>query len=397
MTSVRGEAVHLINLDYSAHMPQGYWHKKYDELRAEAPWYRNEFRNGFWMVVNYEGILQVLQNPEVFSSSVVVPVDPNPDYRWIPEMLDGEEHRQWRQQLAPLFSPRAVAKLEDKVRAWARELVGRIADKGRCDFVSEFAQVYPTTIFLELMGLPTDKLDTFMHWEHQIMRSPKTEEGHKERMRGMRSVTEYFKKVIAEKRKNPGEDIISAALQFTVDGKPVSEDDMLAFCLLMFMAGLDTVTATLGWTFLHLARNPQDRKRIVADKSLIPTAVEEFLRAYAIVNPSRKATRDIEVQGCPIKKGDMVFVPLNAANRDDAAFEDAQTVKIDRHPNNHIGFGAGPHRCLGSHLARRELKIALEEWHERIPDYRLADDCPELVEAGGQIALTTPMILTWDV
>lgn len=397
MTSVRGEAVHLINLDYSAHMPQGYWHKKYDELRAEAPWYRNEFRNGFWMVVNYEGILQVLQNPEVFSSSVVVPVDPNPDYRWIPEMLDGEEHRQWRQQLAPLFSPRAVAKLEDKVRAWARELVGRIADKGRCDFVSEFAQVYPTTIFLELMGLPTDKLDTFMHWEHQIMRSPKTEEGHKERMRGMRSVTEYFKEVIAEKRKNPGEDIISAALQFTVDGKPVSEDDMLAFCLLMFMAGLDTVTATLGWTFLHLARNPQDRKRIVADKSLIPTAVEEFLRAYAIVNPSRKATRDIEVQGCPIKKGDMVFVPLNAANRDDAAFEDAQTVKIDRHPNNHIGFGAGPHRCLGSHLARRELKIALEEWHERIPDYRLADDCPELVEAGGQIALTTPMILTWDV
>ena len=397
MTSVRGEAVHLINLDYSAHMPQGYWHKKYDELRAEAPWYRNEFRNGFWMVVNYEGILQVLQNPEVFSSSVVVPVDPNPDYRWIPEMLDGEEHRQWRQQLAPLFSPRAVAKLEDKVRAWARELVGRIADKGRCDFVSEFAQVYPTTIFLELMGLPTDKLDTFMHWEHQIMRSPKTEEGHKERMRGMRSVTEYFKKVIAEKRKNPGEDIISAALQFTVDGKPVSEDDMLAFCLLMFMAGLDTVTATLGWTFLHLARNLQDRKRIVADKSLIPTAVEEFLRAYAIVNPSRKATRDIEVQGCPIKKGDMVFVPLNAANRDDAAFEDAQTVKIDRHPNNHIGFGAGPHRCLGSHLARRELKIALEEWHERIPDYRLADDCPELVEAGGQIALTTPMILTWDV
>ncbi|MFC5745841.1 cytochrome P450 [Actinomadura rugatobispora] len=388
----------VVNLDYSAHRPQGEWIRTFDELRAEAPWYRNDFGPGFWMMLNHEGILEILQNPEDFSSSSVVAMDPDPAYRWIPEMLDGEEHREWRRQLAPAFSPRAIVRLEDRVRSWAREVIDRIAEQGSCDFMAEFAQIYPTTIFLDLMGLPAAELDTFMEWEHQILRSPKTEEGRVLRMRAMRAVTGYFAEVVARKRREPGDDLISAALRFRIGGKPVGEEDLLAFCLLMFMAGLDTVTATLGWSFLHLARNPEDRERIVADPELIPGAIEEFVRAYAIVLPGRKATRDTEVQGCPIKEGDMVLLPLNAATRDDGAFDDARTVRIDRSPNNHIGFGAGPHRCLGSHLARRELRIAFEEWHARIPSYRLADEgSRELLESGGQLTLTTPLHLTWDV
>ncbi|MDT5322511.1 MAG: hypothetical protein QOD88_5033, partial [Mycobacterium sp.] len=168
-----------------------------------------------------------------------------------------------------------------------------------------------------------------------------------------------------------------------------------SFCLLMFMAGLDTVSVTLGWMFLHLARNDHDRSAIVADPTAIPTAVEEFVRAYAIVIPARKVMADIEIQGCPMKAGDMVNIPLNAATRDESAFSDATTVDISRKPNNHIGFGAGPHRCLGSHLARQELRIALEEWHTRIPNYRLAPDA-QMLESGSQLGLES-LPLVWDL
>ena len=147
--------------------------------------------------------------------------------------------------------------------------------------------------------------------------------------------------------------------------------------------------------FLHLARNDDDRQRIVNEPAIIPTAVEEFVRAYAIVIPARKVMQDIDVQGCPMKAGDMVNIPLAAATRDEAAFTDATSVYITRKPNNHIGFGAGPHRCLGSHLARQELRIALAEWHKRIPDYRVAPDA-QMLESGSQLGLES-LPLVWDI
>ena len=202
-----------------------------------------------------------------------------------------------------------------------------------------------------------------------------------------------FAAIVAERREQPQDDIISKAIEYQIDGKPVSDADLLSFCLLMFMAGLDTVTMTLGWSFLHLARNPEDRIRIAEQPESIPRAVEEFLRAYAIVIPARKVTADVEVQGCPLKAGDMVSLPLVAATRDDNAFANATIIDIERSPNNHIAFGAGPHRCLGAHLARRELKIAMEEWHKRIPSYALAPGA-ELVEYGGQIGLES-LPLVW--
>jgi cytochrome P450 len=203
-----------------------------------------------------------------------------------------------------------------------------------------------------------------------------------------------FAEIVAERREEPRDDIVSKALKYEIDGKPVSDADLLSFCLLMFMAGLDTVSVTLGWSFLHLARNDNDRERIVADPGLITSAVEEFLRAYAIVVPARKVMKDVEIQGCPMKAGDMVNIPLIAATRDEAAFPDAKRVDITRKPNRHIAFGAGPHRCLGSHLARRELHIALEEWHKRISDYRVADGA-QLQETGGQIGLHS-LPLVWS-
>lgn len=395
-TSEQEATVPAVNFDYTSTEPEGTWFAKYDELRAQFPWYRNEFGPGFWTVCNYRGILEIMQNPEVFSNSVVTALDPNPPVKWIPEMLDGDEHKQWRRQLGPLFSPGAVERLEASVRQRAIDIIEGIKDRGSCDFMADFATRFPTTIFLEMMGLPVEELDHFLEWEHDILHAGGSdEEKLQKQMAAMLAVMGRFATVIAERREAPRDDIVSKALTYEIDGKPVTDEDLLSFCLLMFMAGLDTVSVTLGWMFLHLARNDGDRARIVADPTIIPTAVEEFVRAYAIVIPARKVMSDIDIQGCPMKAGDMVNIPLNAATRDDAAFPDAATVDITRKPNNHIGFGAGPHRCLGSHLARQELRIAMEEWHARIPDYRVAPDA-QMLESGGQLGLES-LPLIWGI
>ncbi|BBX17206.1 cytochrome P450 [Mycolicibacterium duvalii] len=397
----------VVTFDYTTTEPEGTWFARYDALRAQFPWYRNEFGPGFWTVCNYQGILEIMQNPQVFSNSVVTALDPEPAIKWIPEMLDGDEHKQWRRQLGPLFSPGAVERMESTVRQRAIDIIDGIiarahasaatgTGQGSCDFMADFALRFPTTIFLEMMGLPVEELDEFLAWEHDILHAGGSdEEKLQKQMAAMFAVMGRFSTVIAERREEPRDDIVSKALTYEIDGNPVTDQDMLSFCLLMFMAGLDTVSVTLGWIFLHLARNDADRERIVAEPAAIPTAVEEFVRAYAIVIPARKVMEDIEIQGCPMKAGDMVNIPLAAATRDDAAFPDATTVDIARKPNNHIGFGAGPHRCLGSHLARQELRIAMEEWHARIPNYRLAPDA-QMLESGGQLGLEN-LPLVWDI
>ena len=388
------QASTTMNYDYTAAQPAGTHFAKYDALRSQSPWYRNDFGPGFWEVVNYEGILQVLQDPQTFSSSVVTAMDPDPQYKWIPEMLDGDEHRQWRRQLGPLFAPGAMERLDDTVRRRAIECVEAVAAKGSCDFIADFAAQFPTTIFLEMMGLPADELEQFMQWENAIMHSPPDAAGRDDAANAMGAVMGRFATVIAERRDDPRDDIVSKAVQYEIDGNPVSDADLLSFCLLMFMAGLDTVTATLGWIFWHLADHPGDRQRLVDAPETIPTAVEEYLRVFAIVTSARRVTVDTTVQGCPMKAGDMVNLPLHAATRDDAAFANATAVDIARSPNNHIAFGAGPHRCLGSHLARRELRIAMEEWHRRIPHYRLDADVA-LYETGGQVGLQS-LPLRWE-
>lgn len=385
------------NFNHYAEMDFGEKLARYDGLRDEAPIVRNEFANGHYIVTRYEDIIKAYQNAKVFSNTAVTVFNPNPTFRWIPQMLDGDEHKQWRKQLNPLFSPKHVERLEDKVRERAVTLIKEIAAKGRCDFMQDFALQYPSFIFLDLMGMPFEDLDKFLHWEDEILHvSGDAEETARRRGVATVELTEYFRVLIDERRKEPQDDLISKAIDFEIDGKPATQEDLESFCILMFMAGLDTVTATLGTTFLHLSTHQEDRQAIVDDPDLIPSAIEEMLRAFAIVIPSRKVLEDVEIAGCPVKAGEMVCLPLNLATRDEAAFDDAKEVQLDRSPNNHIAFGAGPHRCLGSHLARRELRIAMEEWHRYIPDYRLAADSHP-TESGGQLGPNGNIFLEWDV
>jgi cytochrome P450 len=219
--------------------------------------------------------------------SITPALDPNPSYKWIPEMLDAPEHGWWRRALGPLFAPGAVAKLEDKVRSRAVELIDGFIDRGSCDFMADFAQRFPTSIFLELLGLPVEELPMFLRWEDQILHgaAPDGEAPGSARLGAMREVMQYFTGFIAQRRQEPKDDIISKSLTFSINGAPPSDEDLLSFLLLLFMAGLDTVTMTLGYPFWHLSTHPADRRRLATETSLTPMAIEEFLRAFAIVNP----------------------------------------------------------------------------------------------------------------
>jgi cytochrome P450 len=371
--------------------------QRLDELRGRSrPYFWTETAQGYYVFLDHEVIVSGLQKPDVFSSSVIVPEDPDPAYKWIPIMLDPPEHGKWRHLLASWFSPRTVERMADEQRAFAGELIDAIAARGSCDYVADFAHLFPTTIFLRILGAPTDMLPTFMEWEATILR--RTEDAAPDAaMAAMVEVMQYFGGLIDERRAAgaDGDDIISAAIGWEIDGEPVQDQDLLSCLLLLFMAGLDTVAAQLSYGMYHLAAHPTDRERLVGDPALVPSVVEEVLRTFPIVQTARRVTVDTDFHGCPVRAGDMVVFPLGSANRDDEAFPDATEFVVDRGPTRHIAFGAGPHRCLGSHLARQEMAIALEEWHRRIPSYRLAPDQPVLEHGGGVYGLDN-LPLVWD-
>jgi cytochrome P450 len=347
----------------------------------------------FWAVTAMEPIREALQHPEIFSSTAVLPDTPDPAYLWIPEMLDAPKHNKWRKLLGPLFSPGAVAALEPKIRERFAVIIDEIAPLGKCDFVKDVALRFPNQIFMDIMGMPITDADKFQEWETAILHEGSS--ASENAMQAMGEVHAYFTDVIAQRRGEPQDDIISKTLSWQIDGEPISNDDLMAFCLLMFMAGLDTVATQLTYSFLHLATHEDDLRRINEDSTLIGPAMEEFLRYYAFVTPGRKVMQDTCLAGVDIKAGEMVFLPIVAANRDENEFPNAEEVVIDRPENRHNAFGAGPHRCLGAHLARLEMNVAMEEWHKRVPNYRV-DPSVAIREHGGQIGLSN-LPLVWDV
>jgi cytochrome P450 len=370
------------------------WHfDNFDRLRGEGRFHLGDAEGTpFWLVTHMRDIRAALQDPDLFSSSAVVPTEPNPAYAWIPEMLDPPIHTRWRQLLGPMFSPGAVAKLEPKVKQRFGEILDEVAEKGECDYVADVALRFPNTIFMEMMGLPVEDAAQCQAWETEILYHGAA--GNEAfRLQAMNEVVAYFAQLVADRRKAPQEDLVSAALRFRIDDKPVSDDDLLAMCLLLFMAGLDTVAQQLSYSMLHLATHDEDRARLVADPSLFPSAIEEFLRYYAFVATGRKVTRDEDFHGCPVHAGEMIYLPLVSANRDPEEFANAGEIRIDRPGNRHIAFGAGPHRCLGSHLARQELRIGLTDWLARIPDFRLPPGA-KIIEHGGQVGLDS-LPLCW--
>jgi len=372
--------------------------QQFDDDKLPPVFYTDD-ASGYYVFTEHEAIADGYHRTDLFSSSSIEPIDPDPAYRWIPEMLDPPEHTKWRRLLGPLFTPARAAAMKDDVRALAVNLIDELADADHCDFVTDYAKKFPTTIFLRIMGLPQSELDKFLRWEFVILHgNEETDPTREKAMIAMGEVAQYFSEAIADARKNTnaGEiDVISQAVRWEIDGAPIPDTDVLSLCMLMLLAGMDTVAAQLSYMFYTLATQPELRQKIVDDPSIIPAAVEEFLRAHPIVQPGRKVLHDEEFQGCSLKKGNMVLFPLAAAGRDPQQYDRPSEVDFDRGPFRHISFGVGPHRCLGSHLARVELTVALEEWHRRIPHYRLGEGEPIVEHRSGVYGLNN-LPLTWS-
>ncbi len=377
--------------------PAGWHFDNFDAKREQAPVHKGDAGgHEYFLVTRMADVRKAYQDTATFSNSAVAATDPDPVYRWIPEMLDGQVHRAWRQMLTPLWAPAAIDKMKPRIRERFAKVLDEVAARGTCDIVHDVALLFPNVIFMDLMGLPLEDAEQFQAWEVAILHGDRTASDVPQRqMEAMIAVMGYFGQLIARRREEPSDDLLSYVVAQQIDGQPIPDQELLEFCLLMFMAGLDTVAAQLAYNFWHLATHPDDRRRLVADPTMWPAANEELLRFYSFVTPSRKVVQDTEIAGCPIKAGHMVHLPLVSANRDPREFADADRVVIDRQANRHIAFGAGPHRCLGAHLAREELLVAMTMWHERIPDYRLDPDV-EVVEHGGQIGIER-LQLVWDV
>jgi cytochrome P450 len=378
---------------------QGY--VELDTLREAGP--AHTLPGGDIIFTKYEEVLAVAQNSDVFYSKAYDPITgEEAAFVLVPQAIDGPQHIKWRRLLASYFAPGAITKLDDSIRDRVNEIIdGFIAD-GECDFIKQFSLRFPTSIFLRhIIGLPVEELDQFIAWESNILHPKDVDpmQAYQKSVNAQTEVTNYLAKIIADRRALPVEeranDLISRGMDWKIDGEPISDEDMLSFYLLLFEAGLDTVTAELGYGFHHLATHAADRDRLVNDPAIIPSAVEELLRVYSMVNISRTAMADTEVEGCPVKQGQRFVLSLPSSNRDEDHFPNATTVDFDRQDISHLAFGAGPHRCLGSHLARHELAIAYEEWHKRIPVYVL-DEAKAYDESRSSMMGLNSLPLKWD-
>jgi len=368
-------------------------------VREQAPFVWNTVPQGFWMLSRYEQVRDALQRPDLFSNEILSPLgDPDAKTRLLPQHLNGDEHRMYRHVLNPWFSPGRVQQVEPLARARCRALLDDLAPKGRCDLAVDFAMVFPTEIFLGLLGLPVEDGRRLLPWVEAMFRGFFGGDPE-ETAAVVKEIEAYYEAAITERETAPRDvttDFITHLMAAEVDDRPLARRDIVTLCLTLMLAGLDTTRSALGYIFHHLALHPEDRARLRAEPETFPQAVEEFLRLYGlIIQDGRVVVRDVDFHGCPMRQGDIVWLGLATADRDPRQFERPDEFVFDRQPNRHLAFGAGAHRCLGAHLARLELAMVLEEWLLRIPDFWL--DAPsELTERGGQLMLLS-VPLAWDV
>jgi cytochrome P450 len=348
-------------------------HRAYAELLSQGD--VAEPSPGAIIAVSRAAVDQVLKNHELYSSALHRRLGRDESQvsaaPLIPLNLDPPEHVKYRRLLDPLFAPKQIDGLEERIANRANRYIDAFIDRGECEFYGQFAVPFPSSIFVELMGLPSEDIDLLLTFKEGFIRQSGRPDGGQG---GPASVWDehvaYFTTALDERDQNPTDDLLTQFLQMEVDGNRLSRGEILNICRLFLMAGLDTVTDQLSTSFRDLAVDPALQRQIVDDPSVIPAAVEELLRWETVV-PSmvRIATRETELFGRPVKAGQPVVFGLGSANLDPEEYDDPLAIRFDRGVNRHLAFGGGVHRCLGSHLARRELRIAMREWHRRIPRY----------------------------
>lgn len=378
-------------------------HARAADLVATAPpifW--TPFNGGHWMLLSHVDIVEALRDYETFSSEHFAPEAFNSIMAALPEeeripapvpiCIDPPLHSKLRQPLFSVFSPKAVAAMEGKIRALAERLIDSIVEKGRCEFQHDVADVYPVEIFLAMFGLPIEKEREYRELAKKQLTSITPDLA--ENMLMMRSIAAVMRETIVARRDDRRDDIISLLWSLEIEGEPMRLDLMLSYCVILFIAGLDTVVNALGFGVRHLATDPRLQRELRANPELIPKASEELLRRYSFVAPIRILKRDTEVSGVRLKAGERAMLFLPGASLDASVHSDPLTFDLQRDKASHLAFGFGAHFCLGAHLARLELRIMYETILKKLPEFRL-DPHQAPTFHGSIIAGPTSIHLAW--
>ncbi|MBU3993337.1 MAG: cytochrome P450 [Alphaproteobacteria bacterium] len=347
---------------------------------------------GTWLVTHYDDIERVYSDNDAFSNKGQAEFQAyvGETFRSIPLAIDPPEHSKYRLYLMPHFSPSRLNKMQDGIRQIAAEMIESFADKGEVDIAWDFGRIYPVRIFMDLMGFPKDMFDQFLDWEWDILHSNDPEKIQA----SMRGILAYLRGFIREKEANPDEHLVSAIVHGKIEGKSPTDDEKIGMVWFLWLGGLDTVAASIGHMFRRMAFEPELQQTIRANPELIPSAVEEFLRSHPVVNSGRRARHDFEWHGVQIKAGDQVQCLNSSGNFDPARFADPETFDPARKANRHFTFVAGVHICLGAPLARRELRILLDEWFKRIPEFHIKPGTDTTVYPG--LLSIRHLHIAWD-
>lgn len=369
--------------------PYGIW----DELRSRCPIAHTERWGGSWLPTTYADVTEIARDIENFPSGNGIAVIPPPagtgpgaggpilSSGVPPISADPPLHTWTRRLILPTMSPQRVDEYEVFTRSLCVQLVDGFLERGSGDAAAEYAQQIPVRVIGHILGVPDSMAPVFTEWVRDVL-----EFAHDERRReaGAEALGLYLYEQVQRRKTEPGDDLISELVHTEHEGELLSDEIVLGIAALTLIAGVDTTWSAIGSSMWHLATHEADRRRLVAEPELMPTAVEELLRAYSPVTMARVVTEDVEFQGCPMHAGDKVLLNFPAANRDPAVFERADEVVLDRQINRHLAFGAGIHRCAGSNLARMEVRVAIEEWLRQIPEFSVPEGA-EVTWAGGQV------------
>ncbi len=345
-----------------------------------------------WVVRRMDHLREIYLDTDTFSSKDFSPFAKLIGETWTntPVEIDPPEHAKYRKMANPLFTPKAVSALDEKIRLYAIEYIEAFRARGECEFMSEFAFEFPIKVFLELMDFPLEHTREFLEWEYDLL--------HVADMgkiaAATRNVVDFLREQIEDRRKTPRDDILSYALAVDVDGAKLNDDELVGFAFNLFIGGLDTVSTNMGLQFTHLARDHADQEFLRQNPDEIPHAIDELMRAYAAVTTFRTCTRETEFHGVKMMPGDKVMMSTTLAGRDPAEFENPGKVDFTRRPR-HVSFGFGPHTCIGMHLAKREMRIALEEFLGRIPQFSVKPGHEVEFHLGMIQPVTLPLV--WNI
>ena len=384
---------HLV-VDFDVYNPPGgardlhaAWRKLHDG--PDIVW--APYHGGYWILTRAADIDYVQRTHDPFSmKDVTMPAGTRPT-RLLPLEADPPEHGPFRSIINPWFTPRRIATLENEVQQLAGRLIDGLQPRGTCEFMSEFALHLPIAIFMRLTNLPMEDREKLLAYTQMTTRGTAAERGDAHRL-----MMEYLGPVIEARRATPGDDLLSAVIHAKVGGAPINDTDMMSVLLVILFGGLDTVASTLGFIAHFLAGSPRHRQELLADPGLIRRAIDEFMRRFSPSNTARTLTRDFDYNGVQFKKDEKIYVPPVLAGMDDRRYPDAFAIDFHRADMAHSSFGAGPHRCPGALLAQLEIKLFLQEWLKRIPDFCvLAGEIP--VFGTGQVNCVERLVLTWPV